>query len=207
MHPNWAFRGVDTVADLAVLRSCGFSVLTLAGPHGPRASHIPFVVSAEGLAVDVHIVRSNPIGKALEDKPVAACSWSAGPAAMSRPTTTASRISQVPTWNCVEVHLRGLLTVAARQGLRAHLDDLSASFEERLADEIPWTTAKMTPATLVKFMAMIMLMTLSVARVDGAWKHSQNEPEDVRLRAADGTCGAHVLRRLTPASAARSRAV
>jgi hypothetical protein len=37
MHPNWAFRGVDTVADLAVLRSCGFSVLTLAGPHGPRA--------------------------------------------------------------------------------------------------------------------------------------------------------------------------
>jgi len=49
MHPNWAFCGVDTVADLAVLRSCGFGVLTLVGPHGPLASqHIPFVVSGGG---------------------------------------------------------------------------------------------------------------------------------------------------------------
>ena len=126
---------------------------------------------------------------------------------MSRLNGTASRISQVPTWNYVAIHQRGALTVVPRHDLRTHLDDLSASFEKRMADEIPWTTAKMTPETPVKFMAMIVPITLSVARVDGARKYSQNEPEDVRLRAADGTRGAHVLRRLTPASAARSRAV
>ena len=185
MHPNRAFRGVDTAADLAFVGSRGFGMLTLAGPHGPLASHIPFVVSAEGAAVNAHIVRSTPIRKALEDGPVAALLVVSGPDGYVSPDWYGAE-DQVPTWNYVAVHLRGVLTVALRQGLRAHLDDLSASFEERLADKIPWTTAKMTPETLVKFVAMIVPITLSVARVDGAWKHSQNKPEDVRLRAADG---------------------
>ncbi len=184
MHPNPIYRGAEAATNLAYARQRGFGMLTIAGPDGPLASHIPFVLSEDGARLDAHIVRSNPIRKALEDGPAAALLAVSGPDGYISPDWYGME-DQVPTWNYVAVHLRGRLTLADPDGLCAHLDALAASFEERIAGKKPWTTAKMTPEALDRLMRMILPVTMTVEQVDGTWKFSQNKPDAARLGAAN----------------------
>ncbi|MEM8657872.1 MAG: FMN-binding negative transcriptional regulator, partial [Pseudomonadota bacterium] len=48
MHPNAAFRKPTRDQNIAFARERAFGVLTLAGPDGPLASHVPFVLSPDG---------------------------------------------------------------------------------------------------------------------------------------------------------------
>ena len=91
---------------------------------------------------------------------------------------------QVPTWNYVAVHIRGTLRRRPDETLRAHLDALSARFENELRPKAPWTPAKVSPDQLATLMRSIMPVELSVESVDGTWKLNQNKDDSVRLRAA-----------------------
>ena len=66
MHPNPAFRKEDRARDIALLRDRAFGMLTLAGPDGPLISHVPALVSEDGAQAHLHLVRSNPILRALD---------------------------------------------------------------------------------------------------------------------------------------------
>lgn len=185
MHPNPAYRGVDAARCLAFARERGFGTLTLAGPDGPLASHIPFVLSEDGRALAAHVVRSNPIWRVLRDGPAQALMAVLGPDGYVSPDWYGAP-EQVPTWNYVAVHLRGEMRLLKEDALHAHLDALSAGFERRLAPKTPWTTAKMDRDVLDRMMRTIAPVELAIESVDGTWKLGQNKDQTARVGAAEG---------------------
>jgi transcriptional regulator len=91
---------------------------------------------------------------------------------------------QVPTWNYVAVHLRGMLEPLPDTALRPHADALSAEHEARIAGKRPWTSAKMTQGAMDRMLRMILPFRLRLLSVDGTWKLNQNKSAEVMARAA-----------------------
>ncbi len=184
MHPNPAFRGVDEARNLSFARDRGFGLLTLAGAEGPLASHIPFLISADGRHLSAHVVRSNPIFKALQAGAAKALVAVSGPDGYVSPDWYGAD-NQVPTWNYVAVHLRGDLTVLEPEALRTHLDDLSARFEAHLAPKPVWHSSKMDQEVMARMMRTIAPVEMQITSVNGTWKLNQNKTAEARLGAAN----------------------
>lgn len=185
MHPNPAFRQTPQDRNLAFARARGFGTLALNGTDGPLMSHIPFVMSDDARRVAFHLVRSNPIARALTVGSLQAVLAVTGPQGYVSPDWYGVE-DQVPTWNYVAVHLRGPVSLAPQETLASHLDALSARFEAELLPKVPWTAAKMTEGVMERMMRQIVPATLEIAQIDGTWKLSQNKPDAVRLAAAEG---------------------
>lgn len=183
MHPNPVFHTETQAANLAYARERGFGVLSVGGAEGPMLSHIPFLLSEDGTRAELHLVRSNPIARALSQAQQAVIAVS-GPDSYISPDWYGID-DQVPTWNYVAVHLRGTLELRPTSELRDLLDRQSALFENRLRPKKPWTTSKMDADALRRLMRMIVPCRFTVGAVDGTWKLGQNKPDDVRRRAAD----------------------
>ena len=181
MHPNPAFRTAATEANLTFARSRGFGMLTLNGPDGPIAAHIPFLISADGTMIDLHLARSNAIARStLPAKALIAVS---GPDAYISPDWYGVP-DQVPTWNYVALHLRGTLREVPIETLREHADALSARFEADLLPKKPWNSAKMAEGVMDRMMRMIIPFRMDIEAVDGTWKLNQNKEPAVRIAAA-----------------------
>jgi transcriptional regulator len=188
MHPNPAFRQVGDDVTRAFLRSRGFGVLAVNGETGPLLSHVPFLLSQDGSAADLHLVRSNPISR-LEGVPaVIAVS---GPDGYVSPDWYGID-DQVPTWNYVAVHVRGRLEKLPDAAMRDMLDRQSAAYEARLEPKRPWTADKMSAGSLDRLMRAILPFRLRVERIDATWKLNQNKPAAARLAAAEAIAGAGV---------------
>ncbi len=184
MHSNPAFRRVSRDRNLRFAAQRGFGVLAIDGA-GPLVSHIPFILVEDGAAVHAHLVRGNPIARHLREKECAAVLAISGPDSYVSPDWYGTdTVDQVPTWNYVAVHIRGTLRRRPVETLRAHLDALSARFENELRPKLPWTPAKVSPDQLSELMRSIMPVELSVESVEGTWKLNQNKEDQVRLRAA-----------------------
>ena len=190
MHPNPAFRATPEARAMAFVRDRGFGALTVSAPEGPLMSHVPGVVSADGAGVEMHLVRSTPLARALAaDEGAAgegiAALWAvAGPDGYVSPDWYGVE-DQVPTWNYVAVHLRGTLSRLPDAALRPHLDALSEAFETRLAPKPPWRTDKMPEDLMARMMRGLIPVRLSVERVESTFKLGQNKPEPARLSAAE----------------------
>ena len=184
MHPNPAFRGDTSARNLAFARQRGFGVLAVNDDHGPLISHVPFLLNEDGTQAHLHLVRSNPIVRRLDDACPAVIAVS-GPDGYISPDWYGLP-DQVPTWNYVAVHLRGTLRRLPDDALRPILDAVSDDFEDGLAPKPPWRTAKMDPNAMDRMMRAIVPIRLDIDTVDGTWKLGQNKPEDARLGAAKG---------------------
>lgn len=183
MHPNPAFRQETGDRNLELARERGFGTLAVNGSYGPMLSHVPFKLSDDGTSLEMHLVRSNPIARLGE--PVPAVMSVSGPDAYISPDWYGVD-DQVPTWNYVAVHLRGVLSPAQPDTLRDHLDRVSERFEGTIPSKTPWTTDKMDDDVMARMMRQILPFTMTVEEVSGTWKLNQNKPDEVRLKAADG---------------------
>ena len=76
MHPNPIYHSKEAQDNLAFAAKRAFGVLAVNGENGPMISHIPFLV--EGESVWLHLVRSNPIARAMSS-PLQACLAVTGP--------------------------------------------------------------------------------------------------------------------------------
>jgi transcriptional regulator len=182
VHPNPAFRQEPTDRNLAFARARGFGILSLNGPDGPLAAHVPFLLSDDATFAELHLARSNAIVRA--GLPAPALIAVAGPDVYVSPDFYGPHTEvpdQVPTWNYVAVHLRGVLEALPEDALRPHVDALSAEHEGRIASKTPWTSSKMTEGAMPR---MILPFRFRVTSVDGTWKLNQNKPPEVRARAA-----------------------
>lgn len=182
MHPNPTFRKTPKETNLDFARERGFGILSINGDDGPLSVHVPFALSDDGQSADLHLLRSNPVTRALS-QPVRAVLAVSGPDSYVSPDWYGVA-DQVPTWNYVAVHLRGTLTRLHSDHLRASIDTLAAQFEARLAPKPVWTNDKMPPEALEKMMRMIVPFRFEVETVDGTWKLGQNKPDAARLSAA-----------------------
>jgi transcriptional regulator len=185
MHPNPAFRQAPHDKNLAFARARGFGILSVNGPDGPLAAHIPFLLNDDASFAELHLARSNPIARA--GLPAPALIAVAGPDAYISPDWYGPQDQvpdQVPTWNYVAVHLRGTLEPLPDDAMRAHVDALSAEHETRIAGKRPWTSAKMTDGAMPRMMRMILPFRFTVTSVEGTWKLNQNKTPEIRARAA-----------------------
>lgn len=186
MHPNPAFRQEPRDRNVAFARARGFGVLTINGPDGPLAAHIPFLLNEDASLAELHLARSNPIARA--SLPTPALIAVSGPDAYISPDWYGPHEQvpdQVPTWNYVAVHLRGTLELLPEDALHPHLDALSAEHETRIAGKRPWTSAKMTEGAMPRMMRMILPFRFRVSSVEGTWKLNQNKTPELRARVAE----------------------
>ena len=185
MHPNPAFRQDPREKNLAFARARGFGILSINGPEGPIAAHIPFLLNDDASFAEMHLARSNPIARAA--LPAPALIAVSGPDAYISPDWYGPHSEvpdQVPTWNYIAVHLRGTLEPLPDGALRPHVDALSAEHEGRIAGKRPWTSAKMTEGALPRMLRMILPFRFRVTSVEGTWKLNQNKTPEIRARAA-----------------------
>jgi transcriptional regulator len=186
MHPNPAFRQEPRDRNLAFARARGFGILTVNGPEGPLAAHVPFLLNEDASFAELHLARSNPIARV--SLPAAALIAVSGPDAYVSPDWYGPHSEvpdQVPTWNYVAVHLRGVLEPQPDEALRPHVDALSAEHEGRIAGKRPWTSAKMTEGAMPRMLRMILPFRFRLTSIDGTWKLNQNKTPEIRGRAAD----------------------
>jgi transcriptional regulator len=176
MHPNPIYRRTTDARAFDLVRDRAFGQITLTGPDGLLASHIPVLLAPDETTLDMHLVRSNPILRLL-DTPQDALLAVMGPDGYGAD-------DQVPTWNYAAVQIRGTLEALDHATMHDMLDRQSAHFEDQLP-KTPWTTAKMTPDVLEKMMRQIVPCRMTITDVQSTFKLNQNKPDDVRLRAAD----------------------
>lgn len=190
MHPNPAFRQTPAGRNIAFARDRGFGVLSVNGPDGPLAAHVPYLLNDDASHADLHLARSNPIARAA--LPLPALIAVSGPDAYVSPDWYGPHDQvpdQVPTWNYVAVHLRGVLEPLPDDALRSQADALSAEHEGRIIGKRPWTSKKMTDGAMDRMMRMILPFRFRVVSVDGTWKLNQNKSAEVRARAARALAG------------------
>ncbi|MDQ2089890.1 FMN-binding negative transcriptional regulator [Marimonas arenosa] len=184
MHPNPAFRPDNRDETLELARDWGFGLLAMSvSDAAPMLSHIPFLLSEDGSAAELHLVRSNPIARALTG-PTPARIALQGPHGYVSPDWYGID-GQVPTWNYLAIHLTGRLTPLPENDLPGLLDRLSAHFEARLAPKPEWTMAKMAPEAAAKMMRQVLPFRFHIDAVDSTWKLAQNKPDAARIAAAD----------------------
>ena len=184
MHPNPAFRKTPTERNIAFAKQRAFGVLAINADDGPLVSHIPFQFTPDGGSVEAHLVRSNPIARLLTEPRHAVIAVSGGDAYISPDWYNAD--DQVPTWNYVAVHIRGTLERLKDEALHGILERLSANMEERLAPKKEWTIDKMDEDIYVRMKRQIVPVRMTITKIEGTWKLSQNKPAEVRASALDG---------------------
>jgi transcriptional regulator len=176
MHPSPAFRVEDEALLLAHLSARPFVTLAAVVAGLPVVAHAPVVVRRlrDDLALDFHLSRGNALAPALAEG-FRAVAVGLGPEAYVSPDWYEDK-DQVPTWNYVTVEAEGPVTALDDLGLVALLDALSAQEEARLLPKRPWTRAKMSAGKFEKMTRMIIGARLTVERLEGVTKLSQNKP-------------------------------
>ena len=181
MHPNSVFRREPRESALKFARERGFGALTVAGPKGVLAAHLPFVLD-EGRVL-AHLVRVNPLARHLHSGPATALLIVSGPDGYVSPDWYGEP-QLVPTWNYIAVHLRGELRLLDDTALGPILDRLSTEFETRLAPKPPWKTGKVDDGLLSRMMRQIVPIEMSLETVDSTFKLNQNRSDTARAGAA-----------------------
>jgi transcriptional regulator len=183
MHPNPIFRDTNAAQSLSLVRERSFGTLAINADPIPLFAHIPFLLNDDASHVDLHLVRSNPIARALTSGTRGARLAVTGPDSYISPDWYEVE-DQVPTWNYAAVHLTGQLELQPMDTLHALLDRQSVHFENQLLPKPPWTTGKMTPAIMEKMMRMIVPVRLHIDDMQSTWKLGQNKPKQARTKAA-----------------------
>jgi len=203
MHPAPSFLETDEKVLLAHLARYPFATLAAAPQGRPLVAHAPVLArrAQGGLALDLHLSRGNALAAFLAQGFTAVAVSLACDAYVS-PDWYESQ-GAVPTWNYASVEVEGPLAVLDNDGLVALLDDLSAQEEARLSPKRAWTRAKMAPGRFEAMCRSIVGARLTVQRLEGTFKLSQNKDEADRRGVLTGL-GEHPLAALMRA-AFRSR--
>jgi len=180
MHPSAAFRTEDERLLLAHLAAYPFVTIAAVAEGRLRVAHTPLVIrkTDRALSLDFHLSRGNALAGALATG-FRAVAVSLGPEAYVSPDWYVSA-DQVPSWNYVSVEAEGPVSVMDEQGLVQLLDDLSAQEEARLAPKPAWTRSKMSPGRFDAMTKAIVGARLSVERLEGVSKLSQNKSDPDR---------------------------
>ena len=154
--------------------------LVTAGGEGLFATHLPLVVDrtrgAHGV-LEGHVARANPHHR-LPHAAGEALVIFQGPDAYVTPAWYAAKAEHgrvVPTWNYVAVHAYGTLRfVEDRDFLRRHLEQLTARHEA--GREHPWAVTDAPADYVAGLERAIVGVELTITRLEGKWKMSQNRP-------------------------------
>lgn len=160
-----------------------FATVVTASVDGIVANHLPFV--RHGEVLHGHVARGNELA-AMDGAEVLLVFH--GPQGYVSPNWYPSKHEtgrEVPTWNYAVVHVHGRLRVTHDAAwLRALLDELTDRHEA--AQPQPWRVADAPADHVEKMLGAIAGLEVSIARIEGKFKLSQNHPARNRAGVIDG---------------------
>lgn len=173
---HFAETRVDVLHDL--IRRHPLGTLIAATPDGPEASHVPFEIDAQPEpfgTLRCHLARANPLWQQIAaDRPVLVVFQ--GEQGYVSPGWYAAKQEHgkvVPTWDYVAVHAYGLATVTHDAAwLRRMVEDLTNHHEHGRAD--PWHVSDAPADYVEKLLGAIVGVEITLTRLVGKWKLSQN---------------------------------
>jgi transcriptional regulator len=174
----------------ALMRQHPLAALVACGSDGLEATHVPMVLHPEigqQGTLRCHLARANSQWKALRSgSPVLAIFT--GPEHYITPSwypTKQEHGKVVPTWNYIAVHVRGRPTLFEEEALLLeHLTELTNQSEAPF--EKPWTVED-APQEFIRAMTKAVIgVEISIERIEGKWKASQNRSRADRQGAIEG---------------------
>ena len=166
-----------------------FASLITMGSSGLVASHIPMVLEQNGAMgrLKCHLSRANTQWR--DHSPtIEALAIFSGPQHYITPSWYPEKEETgkvVPTWNYVVVHAYGLLKVIEdHEWLMAHLQSLVKVHESGLP--VPWKIEDAPADYIASQIKGIVGLEMTINRLEGKWKLSQNRPERDRQGVAEG---------------------
>jgi transcriptional regulator len=184
-----------------------FGLLVSRGAARLIASHVPFLIERHGEELHLlgHLARPNPQVADLSRGEEVLTIFS-GPHAYISPSWYGAGPA-VPTWNYVDVHAYGTgRLVDDGDWLRQFLRRLSDRHET--GNQAPWCMQDLPEPYLEGMLKGIIGFDITVARLEGKYKLSQNRPASDRPRIiaalegredADSHAVAHLMREREPA--------
>ena len=180
MYIPSSFAEHDLPTLLAFLEAHPLAALvTSSETTGLFATHLPLVLDRTAGPMGTligHFARANPHYGRVAEGPTAALVIFTGPDAYITPEWYRAKQESgrvVPTWNYVAVHAYGALRVRDDpQFLRRHLEALVSRHE---ADrDRPWHVSDAPEDFIAQQMKAIVGIELTIERLEGKWKMSQN---------------------------------
>jgi len=152
-----------------------------------RADHVPFLFDPErgphGTLL-AHVSRANPVWR----NPGQSLVVFNGPQAYVSPNWYPSKHAHgkaVPTWNYAVVHVHGTArAIESRDELLALVERLTATHEHGQAH--PWKVSDAPADYIDQLLRAIVGIEITVERIEGRWKMSQNRSEADRVGVAAG---------------------
>jgi transcriptional regulator len=184
----------------ALIRTHPLGLLITAGPGGLIANPFPFLLDSRASGIEasgkegselgtlrLHIARANPQWRELEAVEECLVVFQ-GPQDYVTPSWYATKRETgkvVPTWNYATVHAWGRPRVMNDDvWLRRQIEDLTGSRESQRTE--PWQVEDAPENFIAAQMRGIVGVEISILRIEGKWKMSQNRPEADRIGVAAG---------------------
>ena len=169
-----SFSQNDRALLIEVMRTHSFALLISAQESGESfVTHLPFVVreNNDQLIIEGHMARANPHWGFLEKNPRALIVFS-GPHAYVSPSLYESK-ENVPTWNYVTVHAYGQVKLAHDMPEKhAAQTRLISALEPEYQPQFD----ALRPVYVQGRLSAIVAFAMSVERLEGKFKLSQNRP-------------------------------
>lgn len=170
----------NDVAEMhALMRANPLATLVSHGPDGLDANHIPLLL-ADGEPrgkLQGHVARANPLWKpdSVTGEVLVVFHGDESYISPSGYATKAEHGKVVPTWNYVAVHAYGELRVIDDPDwILAQVSALTATNEATLPQ--PWAVSDAPADYIAKLLGAIVGIEITITRVLGKWKVSQNQP-------------------------------
>ena len=168
----------------ALMRDYPLATLVVHGGDGLAANHVPLVLAGD-TSLHGHVARGNELAKA-DGAPVLAIFH--GVDGYVSPNWYPSKHEtgrEVPTWNYAVVHVRGHLHVVEDPAwLRQLLEQLTDRHEA--AQPKPWQVSDAPEDYIEKMLRMIVGIEITIERIEGKFKLSQNHPDANRAGVLKG---------------------
>ncbi|NQV21468.1 MAG: FMN-binding negative transcriptional regulator [Rhodospirillales bacterium] len=174
MYRPRAFDLSDTGVLQTAVDDYSFATFVMETEGELEAVHLPLLLDCTTGPLGTlrgHVARANPVWKTFAQNRTALCIFH-GPHAYISPLWYRNE-DQVPTWNYLAVHAYGCPRVLDDEAtVRKLLDDLSAKYED--APPNGWSPDRVSEKTYTQLLGGIVAFELTIDRLDGKLKMSQN---------------------------------
>ncbi len=180
MYTPKHFAETDTERLFALINAAPLGTLVVNSDSGLEANHIPFIHRREGDGpgeLCAHIPRANPLSNALQSETPCLVIFN-GPDGYVSPSWYATKQQHgrvVPTWNYSVVHAHGTAVIVDDpEWVHGQINELTDQNESTRPE--PWAVSDAPERFTTGLVSSLVGVRVSVARLEGKIKASQNQP-------------------------------
>jgi transcriptional regulator len=168
----------------ALIRDYPFGTVVMHGAEGLVANHLPLELASDTL-LQGHVARGNELAKADGAQVLVMFQAAHGYISPNWYPSKHETGREVPTWNYAVVHVHGRLRVIEdKVWLRSFLERLTDRHEATQAK--PWHVSDAPEDHIEKMLKAIVGLEITIDRIEGKFKLSQNHPDANRAGVIEG---------------------